>query len=83
MKLVDTHGFDELKVCNWTWIDSTRTGMTEMLTGHETRTLDIAVDTSSSRQIAAATKYGDDILAQHGKLKNIWMNLDEQVKHET
>ena len=51
--MVDTHGIDELNECMWTWIDSTRTGMTEMLTGHETRTLDIAVDTSSSRQIAA------------------------------
>ena len=51
---MDSHGIDELKVCNWTWIDSTRIGMTEMLTGHETRTLDIAVDNSSSRQIAAA-----------------------------
>ena len=22
MNFVDTHGIDELKVCNWTWIDS-------------------------------------------------------------
>ena len=47
---MDSHSIDELKVCNWTWIDSTRTGMTEMLTGHETRTLDIAVDTSRQQQ---------------------------------
>jgi len=37
------HGFDELK-CIWTWIDMARSGMTEMLTGHDTRTLNIAVD---------------------------------------
>jgi len=43
------HGFDELK-CIWTWIDMGRSGMTEMLTGHETRTLDIAVDTSRQQQ---------------------------------
>ena len=70
------HGIGELKVCNWTWIDSNRTGMTEMLTGHETRTLDIAVDTSTRMQSNAGM-----LQARHGymnkaaaKQKMIWMD---------
>jgi hypothetical protein len=44
MNFVDTHGIDEPEKYMWTWIDMARSGMTEMLTGHDTRTLNIAVD---------------------------------------
>ena len=44
MNFVDTHGIDESEKYMWTWIDMARTGMTEMLTRHDTRTLNIAVD---------------------------------------
>ena len=44
MNFVDMHGIDEPEKYMWTQIDTARTGMTEMLIGHNTRTLNIAVD---------------------------------------
>ena len=44
IEIVDCRALDELEKYMWTWIDMARSGMTEMLTGHDTRTLNIAVD---------------------------------------
>ena len=63
--MVDTHGIDELDVCNWTWIDTsigghTGIGTTEMLAGHETKDSNIA-DTSRQQQATAIWQQQDKI----------------------